>query len=115
MPVYWSLKKIPELSGLSRQERAQIYRACARQHQLLHAPVTWRNVIPLFVTALVFFGGLVIIFPVLQLDEYSDSLSALMIFVIAAMSWTILSRFQINYLRPFYSEYVQTELKSGPL
>src|SRR4051812_50088096 len=32
MTFYWSLKQVPELTGLSRAERRRVHRACYRQH-----------------------------------------------------------------------------------
>src|SRR5437899_9739011 len=32
MTFYWSLKQVPEMIGLSREERRRVHRACYRQH-----------------------------------------------------------------------------------
>jgi len=113
MPVYWSLNQIPELEGFSWRQRRNIFRTCARRHNVLNAPVTGQNIFAVLSVIVVFFGGEVLVFPVLRLDEYSDPLSALMMLLVAVISWFIFSRFQINYLRPFYPEIAQKELKGG--
>src|SRR5436190_2601564 len=100
MQIYWSLKHIPELSGLSSKQRNRVYAACRRQYR--NARITRRNII-LYLSAVFLPSALLILaFPVFQVDKYSDAFGSMAFLMIGAISWLAWSRIEINQLRPHY-------------
>jgi hypothetical protein len=102
LEIYWSLKRIPELSGLSWQQRRRVFRVCRRRYGFC-APLSRSSLIAYSCVPLLYFGGLALAGPVLDLQDYRG---ALLILSGAIMAWFLFSRTTINRLRPFYVHYL---------
>jgi len=114
MKIYWTLKDVPELSGLSQPERRRVHRACYwkafRRGRCL--------------TALLFCGlcgGLgcslgwclhwflgypTLIWVTLGLQGIGGGIGG-------GLGGLIFGQVLIDYLRPFYAKYIKTELRQG--
>src|SRR3954465_15169137 len=112
MQVYWSLKQIPELAGLSRRDRWRVFNGCGRKHHAFNARITHQNVIAYVLVFLVPFSG-VVVSSLLHFENYSDLLCTFPLATGTMVGWFIYSRLQMNRLRPYYSEFVRKELQKS--
>src|SRR5271154_2330675 len=109
MQFYWSLKQVPELSGLSWLQRQRIFEVCRRRY-LFAAPLTRPRLLAYSSTPLIFFASLMLAGPVLNLD---DIRGGLLLLAGVSLGWFVFSRTAINQLRPFYIHYLPGKTVAG--
>lgn len=111
MKFYWSLKQVPELSGLSCAERGKVHRACYVRHALKSR----RCLLALAACGLCAGAG-----------SAMGSLSHV-VFGTPFALWQpvvggavgggvgglIFGQIVTDYLRPFYADYIRNELRAG--
>jgi hypothetical protein len=106
MPIFWSLKQIPELSGLSPQQRRLVFGTCYRRH-MFSAPITFWSVTACVLALILWLGAAALTGPILDWDDYRG---LLLVLLGVASGWFILSRTAMNHLRPFYRRYLPGNL-----
>ena len=109
MTFYWSLKQVPEMIGLSREERRRVHRACYRQHTF-KSP---RCIVALVVCGLcggvgAAAGGLSHFVLGVPPSIWQPALGAA---IGGGVGGFIFSQTVTSYLRPFYADYIKRELR----
>jgi hypothetical protein len=111
MNYYLRLKHVPELQGLTAPQRSRVHRACYRQYGAL----SWKTQVGLLALGVCSGLGLVMGGQVfMRMLGWSFFPSMLLGSVIGIGSgyciyWPIL----VNHLRPYYAEYIRTELSDS--
>src|SRR5438309_5447696 len=107
MKIYWSLKQIPELAGLSRRERNIAFKAFCSQHMMHARPNRW-SIAAWFAVFFLMPGSMVLARSLLEISESSDLVVALA--GCAGFILGIFLHFQIsaNYMRRFVRDHTQT-------
>lgn len=107
MSIYWSLKSVPELASLTRNQRRRVHEQCLRRH-FFGARATLRSV-SAYVAAIV----IAIIFILLgaTIPKASDVVRGICFVASAIFGFElgrfVLSRIAIPVLRPFYHEFIE--------
>ena len=110
MTFYWSLKQVPEMSGLTRQERGRVHRACYGR-----AFRSRRCIIALVACGLCAGLGSALGGSLHRFFGFSPSIWYQLIGagVGGGIGGAIYGQVVTDYLRPFYADYIKTELRRG--
>ena len=110
MQIYWRLKDVPELARLAPKERRRVHELCLRRYFLDTRPT--RRSIAAYGAFLCcgistgILGGALV-----ARVAGSDSLWRIEAMTIGMMlGWFLFTRIAIPSLRPFYSEFIESEL-----
>lgn len=111
MKIYWSLKNVPELAGLSLPERLRVNCACRGQ-----AFKSRRCLAALGVCVLCCWLGMLVCIGLLWLFGCSPPVYLAVGGVIGGamgggLGGLIYGQVVTGYLRPFYADYIKTELR----
>jgi hypothetical protein len=111
MSIYWSLKNVPELAPLTRQQRRRVHEQCLRQH-FLFSQAPSRFILAALVFLLVIAGITTLgIFAAMaflgELHLWHIFASAL---IGALVGSFVVSRIAIPVIRPFYREIIERDL-----
>ena len=111
MQIYWMLKDVPELAPLSPKERSVVHWSCYTRHGL----VAWQSKVALLASGLCASAGVGVSHLVRLWLELQPSLWQVGIggAIGGGLGSFIFSQVVTRQLRPFYAEYVRTELQSG--
>ena len=109
MTFYWSLKSVPELSGLSAPERRRVHRACYSRHAFRSA----RCLIALGICGLCGGAGAAAGSFVHLLFGVPFSIWHVAIGggIGGGLGGFYFGHTVTSYLRPFYADYIKTELR----
>ena len=112
MNIYWSLRNVPELAPLAPAERKRVHEACLRRY-FWRAPVTRRSLIAYLVLVFSPVAVVSLTFSVAQAFGFSVPLwlSVAAIAVGGVCGRFVFSRIAVAHLRPFYSDYLQNEMR----
>ena len=108
MQIYWSLKRVPEMAGLSHTERCQVHRACGRAFV-----GSVQCYIAVIVCGFCGMAGAVgghyihLAFGI----PYSIWQVAVGCGIGGGVGGTVYCEFMLHYLRPFYADYIKSELR----
>lgn len=108
MTIYWSTNQVPELNGLTREERGRVHGACYGQ-----AFRSLRCMIALLICGLCGGLGTALGGSLHWLFGFPPSIWHLFIggVVGGGIGGFIYGQVLIDYLRPLYAEYIRTELR----
>lgn len=114
--VYWLLRDVPELAGLSAGQKRQVHRLCVRRH-FLFAPITWRSAFAYAASILS-----VVIFTVLggYVSKLINVQTSIWFIICgaalgASVGTFLFSHIAIHSVRAFYPEIIEKEVaKQGP-
>lgn len=114
MKIYWSFKDVPELADLSRPERRRVNRACHGQ-----TFKSRRCLAALVVCVLCCWLGILLGIGLLWLFGCPPPICLAVGCVIGGaigggIGGLIYGQIATDYLRPFYADYVKTELHRAP-
>ena len=111
MSIYWSLKSVPELEPLTRKQRRRVHEQCLRRH-FWRAPATLRSVVAYSILFLTVCGIVILGTSIAGIVGWPDSIWAAGIsgFFGVTVGDYVFSRIAIPILRPFYREFIETEL-----
>lgn len=109
MRFYWTLKHVPEMSGLSREDRLRVHRACYRKH-VLKSP---HCIVALVVCGLcggpgAAAGGLSHFVLSVPPSIWQPALGAA---IGGGIGGVIFGQTFTSYLRPIYADYIKRELR----
>ena|SRR5207244_2422847 len=109
--IYWRLKDVPELASLGPKERRRVHELCLRRHFLYTRPT--RRSLAAFAAMLccpisVGILGSDLLARVPSSAPFPYDIAAMTIG--AMFGWFVFTRIAIPYLRPFYSNFVESEL-----
>jgi hypothetical protein len=110
MSIYLSLKSVPELAPLTRQQRRQVHEQCLQRY-FFRAPATARSIsafLAALFTAIVFliFG---VCIPGLFGVPHSHWFFPIFGMIGFIFGRFVLSRIAIPVLRPFYREFIKRD------
>ena len=109
MQIYWSLKRVPELSGLSPVERQHVHRACYSQHAVGQSWWSLGLLLCGLCTAIGIMGGS-LVHSVLGVP-FSIWQTGLGGAIGGGIGGGIFGQIVISHLRTFYADYIKN--KSG--
>jgi hypothetical protein len=109
MQIYWSLKRVPELSGLSRTERSQVHRVCYSQ-KFVGSISFFVSIVACGLCAA---GGSILghYLPSVLGLQYSVWYGAFGAGIGGGIGGFVFSEVSMHYLRPFYADYIKNELQ----
>jgi len=108
MKIYWTLKDVPELADLSRSERGRVHRACYGQ-----AFKNRRCQVALLICGLCAGLGSVVSGSLHWDFGFPPSIWNMAVGggIGGGIGGFIYGRVVTDYLRPFYADYIRTELR----
>ncbi len=109
MPIYWTNKQIPELAELTPSERREVRRVCYVRHGL--ASRQWSLGIPIYCVCVAVPAALWWRFHDLFGFPLSGWPSTVAITLGVCVGTFVRMQMLTSYLRPFYADYVKTELR----
>ena len=119
MNIYWLLRKVPELAPLKWADRSRVHEACLRRY-VFGGDATRKSVCAFLIlligcpVAFFLFAGWIGRVSGVTIPGWLDGWKVGLVMTAGSMlGYFVFSRLAVAPLRPFYSDYIQNELRPG--